>query len=105
MSIDIVFVKPAKFEDIIKYMDHISNDVILHINFHDLDAKTSQRVIDFVSGAVYIKDGVILNPGEQVFCIIPKSKQHIMEYRNNFSNVIDPRYDEEEEIRPIHKKI
>ncbi len=105
MGVDIIFIKPNKFEDIIKYMEYISKEVIVHINFHDLDEKTSQRVIDFVSGAVYIMDGIILNPGEKVFCIVPKSKQHSMEYRNNNSSkVIDPRYDEEEEIRPMFKK-
>ncbi|MGL5657242.1 MAG: cell division protein SepF [Fusobacteriaceae bacterium] len=97
---DIVFVKPNKFENIMKYMDYISEDVILHINFQDLDAKTSQRVLDFVSGAAYIKDAIIVTPGESVFCVLPKSKEYIMDYRNNTSSLIDPRYDEEEEIRP-----
>ena len=46
---DIVFAKPNKFENIIKYMDYVSNDVILHINFQDLDSKTAQRVLDFFS--------------------------------------------------------
>lgn len=97
---DIVFVKPNKFENIMKYMDYISDEVILHINFQDLDAKTSQRVLDFVSGAAYIKDAIIVTPGESVFCVLPKSKEYIMDYRNNTSSLIDPRYDEEEEIRP-----
>lgn len=100
---DIVFAKPNKFENIIKYMDYVSNDVILHINFQDLDSKTAQRVLDFVSGAAYIKDAIIVTPGESVFCVLPKSKEYIMDYRNTAPGLIDPRHDEEEEIRPNRK--
>ena len=100
---DIVFAKPNKFENIIKYMDYVSNDVILHINFQDLDSKTAQRVLDFVSGAAYIKDAIIVTPGESVFCVLPKSKKYVMDYRNTAPGLIDSRHDEEEEIRPNRK--
>lgn len=100
---DIVFVKPTKFESIVNCMEHISNDVILHINFEALDAKTSQRVLDFVSGAAYIKEAIIVSPGETAFCVLPKTKDYTIDYKNNVTSVIDPRYDEEEEIRPNRK--
>lgn len=95
---DIIFIKPNKFEDVVKYMEYIDNDVIVHVNIHDLDRTASQRVVDFLSGAVYIKDGTIVNPGEKTFCILPKNKQFMMDYKNYTTQVIDPRYDEEEEI-------
>lgn len=95
---DIIFIKPSKFEEVVKYMEYIDKEVIVHVNIHDLDKGASQRVVDFLSGAVYIKDGTIVNPGEKTFCIIPKSKEFMMNYKNHTTQVIDPRYDEEEEI-------
>lgn len=95
---EIIFIKPSRFEDIIKYMEYIDKDVIVHINIHDLDRTASQRVIDFISGAVYIKEGTILNPGDKSYCIIPKEKKFAMHYRNSSGSPLDPRQDEVEEI-------
>lgn len=95
---DIIFIKPNRFEDIIKYMEYIDKDVIVHINIHDLDKGASQRVIDFISGAVYIKEGSIINPGDKSYCIIPKDKKFTMQYKNNSSSSLDSKQDEVEEI-------
>ena len=43
MNAEILFVKPSRFEDTLKYIDYISNDVILHINFHTLEKKRSEE--------------------------------------------------------------
>ena len=74
---DIIFVRPSKFEDITKYIEYINDEKILHMNIEDLDDKTAQRVIDFISGANYAKEGELVNPGNKVFCVIPKSKSYI----------------------------
>lgn len=100
MNPEILFVKPSRFEDTLKYMDYISNDVILHINFHSLEKKISQRVMDFVSGAIFIKEGNIVVLGENVICVIPKGKTYIMDYKTMGETVTEVTYDEEEEIRP-----
>ena len=96
---DIVFVKPKKYEDCKKCVEYIKKDKIVHINLMDLDAKESQRILDYISGAVYIKEGEIVNPGENIFCTIPKNKNHILDYK-----VRSESYDEEEEIVPIYRK-
>ncbi|MGL4391945.1 MAG: cell division protein SepF [Fusobacteriaceae bacterium] len=102
-NLDIIFIRPTKFEDIGKYMDYIINDTIVHLNFESLDPKTAQRVIDFVSGAVFIKNGVILNPIQNIYCVIPEGTEYSMEYKTNPSNVVDSRNNEEEEIVPRFK--
>lgn len=96
---DIVFVKPRKFEDCVKCVEHIKKDRIVHINLLDLDAKESQRILDYISGAVYIKGGQIENPGENIFCTIPKNRTYLFEYKAKHES-----YDEEEEIIPSYKK-
>ena len=42
---------------------------------------------------------MIVNPGENIFCTIPKNKNHILDYK-----VRSESYDEEEEIVPIYRK-
>lgn len=96
---DIVFVKPKRYEDCKKCVEHIKADKIVHINLMDLEGKESQRILDYISGAVYIKEGEIVNPGENIFCTIPKNKSHIFEYKSNSEN-----YDEVEEIVPVYKR-
>lgn len=96
---EIIFIKPTRFEDIIKYMEYIDKDVIVHINIHDLDRTASQRVIDFISGAVYIKEGSILNPGDKTYCIIPKDKKFAMHYKNNTASSLESRDEVEEIVR------
>ena len=100
MNAEILFVKPSRFEDTEKYMDYISNNVILHVNFHSLDKKTSQRVMDFISGAVFIKEGNIVVLGENVICVVPKGTTYVMDYKTMGETVMEMTYDEEEEIRP-----
>lgn len=90
---DIIFVKPRRFEDCTKCVEHIKKDRIVHINLIGLEARESQRILDYISGAVYIKGGRIVNPGESIFCAIPKNKEHLFEYKMKQEN-----YDEEEEI-------
>ena len=65
----------------------------------DLDGKKSERILDYISGAVYIIEGEIVNPGENIFCTIPKNKNHMFDYKAKTES-----YDEEEEIVPIYRK-
>lgn len=100
-KMDIVFIKPKKFEEIINYMEYINNEIILHLNVTDLDKEVSQRVVDFISGAAYAKDAQVLTLGNGVFCILPHSKEFKIEYKSAYSgSIIDTRDNEEEEIRP-----
>lgn len=104
MDYEIVFFKPIKFEDCMKCVEYIREEKIVHINLCDLDAENSQRILDFISGAVYIQEGQIVNPGEKVFCSIPKDKKYLMDYKEKVPSVLDSRYDEEEEIIPQYRK-
>jgi cell division inhibitor SepF len=98
---DIVFVKPKKYEECARCVDYIKNDKIVHINLMDLDSKESQRILDYISGAVYIKEGDIVNPGENIFCTIPKNKKYLFDYKPMSGKLNE---DELEEIVPSYKK-
>ena len=51
---------------------------------------------------MFIKEGQIVNPGEKVFCTIPKNKSFYFDDRDR-RGTLDSRYDEEEEIIPSYK--
>ncbi|MGL4308481.1 cell division protein SepF [Cetobacterium sp. SF1] len=98
---EIVFMKPRRFEDCMKCIEYIRNEKIVHINLGELDGETSQRILDFISGAVYIQEGEVVNPGENVFCTIPRNKKYMMDYKGKAQNTQSVKYeDEEEEIIP-----
>ena len=102
MDFDIVFLKPEKFDDTRKIVEHIKKDRIVHINMSKLDTKDRQRTLDFISGAAYIQDARLIQPGDAVFCTIPSGRDYFQEGAMTLdeSAVMDLRYDEEEEIKP-----
>ena len=101
---DIIFIKPKSFEDSKRMVNYIVEDKILHINLTSSDKKMYQRVLDFISGAVYLKDAKLLNPSEKIFVSIPKDITYSYDsdsiVKNTKSGMVDLRYDEEEEIKP-----
>lgn len=98
---EIVFLKPEKYDDVKKIVEHISMDQIVHINVSKLDSVARQRTVDHISGAAYIKDSKIKQPGDDVFCTIPKGKSFY--YEGGEDGGIDLRYDEVEEIKPNYR--
>ncbi|MGL5052666.1 MAG: cell division protein SepF [Cetobacterium sp.] len=101
---DIIFLKPNRFEDCLKCVEHIKAEKIVHINLCDLDSEKSQRILDFISGAVHIQEGQIINPGDKIYCSLPKNKSYQLDYREIKNNITNPRFDEEEEIIPIYNR-
>ena len=102
---DIIFIKPKSFEDSKKIVNYILEDKILHINLTSSDKKIFQRVLDFISGAIYLKEAKLLNPAENIYLSIPKEVSFSLneedEENEDKVDLVDLRYDEEEEIKPI----
>ncbi|MBQ3437663.1 MAG: cell division protein SepF [Fusobacterium sp.] len=95
---DIIFVKPEKFEDCVKCAGYIKADKIVTINLSQLDDKDSRRVLDYITGAIYITGAEIVNVGNKIFCSIPKGKEYLNDSQKENS------YNEEEEIIPTFKR-
>lgn len=95
---DIIFVKPEKFEDCVKCATYIKSDKIVTINLSQLDDKDSRRVLDYITGAIFITGAEIVNVGNKIFCSIPKGKNYVNDAHKEHS------YNEEEEIIPTFNK-
>ena len=75
MDYDIVFFKPTRFEDCMKCIEYIKKDKIVHVNLFGLESDVQQRILDFLSGAIFIQEGKIINPGEKSILYNSKNKR------------------------------
>ena len=89
-NIDIVFLKPTKFEDCVICADYIKEDKIVNMNLSQLDDNDSRRVLDYIAGAIFITKAEIVNVGNKIFCSIPSNTNFLNEMNRDTS------HDEEE---------
>ena len=89
-NIDIVFLKPTKFEDCVICADYIREDKIVNMNLSQLDDNDSRRVLDYIAGAIFITKAEIVNVGNKIFCSIPSNRNFLNEMNRDTS------HDEEE---------
>lgn len=89
-NIDIVFLKPTKFEDCVICADYIKEDKIVNMNLSQLDDNDSRRVLDYIAGAIFITKAEIVNIGNKIFCSIPSNRNFLNEMNRDTS------HDEEE---------
>lgn len=86
---EIIFFKPQSLQDCIKLGDWIFNEKVIMLNLEDVETKIAQRIIDFISGALYVKGASLVEMGKNIQCCIP----------NNFVAVVDiPGYQSGNEI-------
>ncbi|QQS86708.1 cell division protein SepF [Fusobacterium canifelinum] len=93
-NIDIVFLKPTKFEDCVICANYIKEDKIVNMNLSQLDDNESRRVLDYIAGAIFITKAEIVNVGNKIFCSIPSNRNFLNEMNREISH-------EEEEVEIV----
>jgi len=93
-NIDIVFLKPTKFEDCVICANYIKEDKIVNMNLSQLDDNESRRVLDYIAGAIFITKAEIVNVGNKIFCSIPSNRNFLNEINRETSH-------EEEEVEIV----
>ena len=101
-KVEVVFVKPVRFEDCVNVARYIKEDKIVNMNLSQLDDKDSRRVLDYISGAIFITRAEIVNVGNKVFCSIPKGKEYLNETQKEIRG--SSTEEEEEEIVPVKRR-
>lgn len=101
-KVEVVFVKPVRFEDCVNVARYIKEDKIVNMNLSQLDDKDSRRVLDYISGAIFITRAEIVNVGNKVFCSIPKGKEYLNETQKETRG--SSTEEEEEEIVPAKRR-
>ena len=57
-SMEMVLIKAKSYNDMQSIAQHIKDRKVAIVNFEDMDKETAQRMVDFLSGAVFALDGV-----------------------------------------------
>ena len=68
-----VIIDPKKFEDCKKIASYIKEDKTVTLNLEHLDNETAQRIIDFLSGAMSIKEAKLIEISRSVYVSVPKN--------------------------------
>ncbi len=70
-SMQVVLVKPERFEDVTSIADHLNAKKTVVLNLEVCDRDVSRRIIDFLSGAAYANHGNIRKVAVSTFMIVP----------------------------------
>lgn len=70
-QMQVVLVKPDRFEDVTAIADHLNDKKTVVLNLESADRETSRRIIDFLSGAAYANHGNMRKVAVCTFIIVP----------------------------------
>ena len=70
-NMQLVLVKPERFEDVRGIADHYCAKKTIVLNLEKADRDLSRRIIDFLSGVAYAKNGTLQKAANNTFVIAP----------------------------------
>jgi len=70
-QLKLVVMQPESFEDAREIANHLKNKKPVVINLESVERNAAQRIVDFLSGAVYALDGNIQKVANGIFLIAP----------------------------------
>ncbi len=70
-SLQVVLVKPERFDDASTVADHLNNKRTVVLNLEGTNKDISRRLIDFLSGVAYANNGQIKRVANSTFIITP----------------------------------
>jgi cell division inhibitor SepF len=81
-GIKVIVCEPERFEEVQALADHLKNRKQVILNFEGTRPEVSQKIIDFISGAVYALDGHSQQLGQNIFLFAPSSVEITAETKN-----------------------
>ena len=70
-QLQVVLVKPEKFEDASTVADHLNGRRTVVLNLESTSKEVSRRLVDFLSGVAYANNGQIKRVANSTFIITP----------------------------------
>jgi cell division inhibitor SepF len=68
---EVLVIEPRAFEESLEIVEHLRGRKSVLLNLHMLDKESSQRIVDFLSGACHAIDGHQQKIGDGVFLFAP----------------------------------
>ena len=72
-NIELKVVRPESFEEVSTIADYLLDDCTVVLNLELLDKPTSLRMLDFLNGITYSKDGEIKKVAQSTYIITPNN--------------------------------
>ena len=79
MNYQTIFVKPTRFEESKKVANYINQNKIVTVNLEDVNNAIAQRIIDFLSGAMSVKEAQFVEVSKRIYVSIPKKINVLVE--------------------------
>lgn len=70
-QMQVILVKPDRFEDVTSIADHLNDKKTVVLNLESADRDVARRIIDFLSGVAYANHGNIRKVAVSTFIIVP----------------------------------
>ena len=70
-KVRVLIYKPVSYEDTQSIIDNLKERKPIIVNLDELDTEVAQRILDFISGAVYALSGNIRKAARNIFVVAP----------------------------------
>lgn len=80
-NLKVVVCEPERFDEVQSLADHLKNRKQVILNFENTNPEISQKIIDFISGAVYALDGQSQQLGRHIFLFAPSNVEVTRDHR------------------------
>ena len=64
---------PVSYEDAQNIIDNLKSRKPVSVNMEELDVAAAQRILDFISGAIYAINGTIAKISRGIFVVAPNN--------------------------------
>ncbi len=85
-QLKLVVMQPESFEDAREIANHLKNKKPVVINLESVERAAAQRIVDFLSGAVYALDGNIQKVANGIFLIAPYNVGIMGDFKDELRN-------------------
>ena len=69
----VIIFRPSSYEETQEIIDNLKSKKPIIVNLDDLDVQIAQRILDFISGAVYALGGDIRKAARNIFVVVPSN--------------------------------
>lgn len=85
-SAKIMITKPMSYEDAAEITDALKNRKIVVVNTSALETRTAQRLLDFISGAIYALGGELQDVENRIYIVSPSNVEVNNELKNELTS-------------------
>lgn len=84
-----IFIDPKQFEDCKKIATYIEKGKMITINLESIGSNVAQRIMDFLAGAMEIKNANFAQIAKNVYTIVPENMKVYYEGKKREKKLID----------------